>query len=134
MQSVIVYKASDWYTTFLVNDVHIVDTVDIYTYQCMTCDSFECEHTKAVNNFIMRGMGLFCEALNIKKLCKIMKQKIGELRNYTILYSNALELKKFTGEMKQKISELQNVIFTPNTKQAYTNNSPIQSNIVLFIN
>lgn len=134
MQSVIEYIPNGWYTTFLVNDVHIVDTVDIYTYQCLTCDSFECEHAKAVTNYIMEGMGRFCEALEVKKLCEEMKRKISALRNYTDLYLNALESKKLIAEMKQKISELRNVIFTASPKQVCNNNSALLSNLVLFIN
>jgi hypothetical protein len=119
MQSVIVYEPNGWYSTFLVNGVHIIDTVDVYTYQCLTCDSFECEHVKAVNNYILQGMGLFCEALDLKKLAQEMNTKLEELANYTTLYFRALESRKLVTEMRTKINVLRDSLLISCPKQVY---------------
>jgi len=66
MQSVIIYEPKGWYTVFLVDNIHIVDTVDIYTYQCQSCDSFECQHVNSVNEYVLQNMDLFCQALDVK--------------------------------------------------------------------
>ena len=44
---------ADWYSTFLVNKKVKVKTVDIYTYQCENCKSYNCKHVMAVQDYIL---------------------------------------------------------------------------------
>ena len=45
-----------WHSSFQVQNT-IVDTIDIFTYQCRTCDnSINCHHVKIVTEYVEKEM------------------------------------------------------------------------------
>jgi hypothetical protein len=110
--SVIVLEPNGWFSTFLVDEKITVKTVDIYTYQCQSCENnMSCVHVEAVNDHILQGMELFAQACEIKRdMLPEMRQSIDKLNQHVELCQHAKEMKEQVQEMRQSIKKLRETV------------------------
>ena len=106
--SVIVYKPNGWFSTFLVDDTTIVETVDIYTYQCQLCDdSMNCSHVEAVKDYVLQRMELFAQCCQLyRETIPKMKEDMDKLKQYVDLYFHTQVMKFDVLEMRFMIKKL----------------------------
>lgn len=85
--SVIVYKPDYWYSTFLVDDVNIVETIDIYTYKCMCDNNLRCTHADSVKDYVLDRMDLFADGLKISRvMVPQMKEELDKLSKHVAMH------------------------------------------------
>lgn len=113
MCSVVVKDNNGWLSTFLVDNKVTVETVDIYTYRCQSCeDNMKCEHVKAVTSYIEKGLDMFCQALDLKDSVKEMRGALDDLGAYVELRYHVMEATKDVKEMKNKIKTLRHYVIS----------------------
>lgn len=85
-KTVTIYISNGWFSTFLVDGNTIVDTVDIYTYQCKSCsNNIDCQHVKSVINYIEEQLDLYCNVRKLEDDISVMSNTINKLKDSIIL-------------------------------------------------
>lgn len=111
MASVIISERNGWFSTFLVDGKTTVKTVDIYTYQCQSCENnMDCMHTMAVTAYIEQQMDLYFSACELPDMVYEMNLAIDKLKQYVDTYQKVKELIPLVQEMKLKIKALKTYV------------------------
>ncbi|ARF12103.1 hypothetical protein Klosneuvirus_3_238 [Klosneuvirus KNV1] len=110
--SVVIYNSNGWFSSFLVDGKTIVETVDIYTYQCQSCaNNMNCLHVNAVDDFVIQEMDIFSQWHHMyHELIPKMKGEIDKFKQYMDLYFNTEVMKTQVLEMRFVIKKLRDVV------------------------
>jgi len=110
--SVVIYKPDGWFSTFLVNDTTIVETVDIYTYQCHLCKNcMDCFHVESVKDYVLERMDMFAQCCQLyRETIPTMKEEMDKLRQFVDLYFSIQVMKLQVMEMRFMIGKLRGAV------------------------